>query len=308
MNNSVFQVSCNVFGATQSLTIKFQSEKSFVNHAFVLVFNAILIFPTTLLNAFAVATISKCPQLKSKPCYFIILVQSTIDLGVGIIGIPLFLIHILSKMGVYYNCVLNFFGHTTIILMIDISTIVISIMTLERYIAVLHPFAYTLLVTKKRILWSAFIGSLVFLSVVTISLIFRIVMEVWIMAQSTVFLFFTAFAYTRIFMVVKDLSRSEQKVAVTRENFTKKKLFIRDIKHAKSCFKVALCFVTLYYMPVMSVVSFKLGKTLNELYLDFNIWAITLGLLISSVNSVIFFWTKTVLRKEAAKILKNIQL
>jgi hypothetical protein len=47
---------------------------------------------TVLLNAVAMITILKSSQLKSKPCYFIILVQSINDLAVGIVSI----IHLIS--------------------------------------------------------------------------------------------------------------------------------------------------------------------------------------------------------------------
>jgi hypothetical protein len=36
-------------------------------------------------------------------------------------------------------------------------------------------------------------------------------------------------------------------------------------------------------------------------------WSITSVILNSSINSVIFFWTKTLLRKEAFKILKSLR-
>ena len=312
MNRStqeVFRVTCDVFGATHSRTIDFQSEQSFVNLVFLLVFNGVIIIPTILLNAIAILTILKCSQLKSKPCYFIIAVQSTIDLAVGVLGIPLFLLYILDNTGVHSNCVIKTLAYATAILMIDISTIVISTMTFERYVAVLHPFTYKTLVTTKRILWCVCIGSLVFSSALTISQFFRIVMDIWIVVQSTLFCFFAGFAHIRIFMVVKDLSRSQPKAddAIAEGNLTKKKEFLQDVRHAKSCFIVVSCFVILHYLPVISLVSFKHAKTLNlHYYHDFNVWVVTLGLLNSSVNSVIFFWTKTVLRKEAAKILRSL--
>ena len=312
MNRStqeVFRVTWDVLGPTHSRTTEFQSEQSFVNLVFVLVFNGVIIIPTIMLNGISILTILKCSQLKNKPCYFIIAVQSTIDLAVGVLGIPLFLLYILDNIGVHSNRVMKTLAYATAILMIDISTIVISTMTIERYVAVLHPFTHKTLVTRKCILLCVCIGSLVFLSALIISQFFRIVMDIWIVVQSTLFFFFAGFAHIRIFMVVKDLSRSQPKVddAIAEGNLTKKKEFLQDVRHAKSCFIVILCFVILHYLPVISLVSFKHAKTLNlHYYHDFNVWVVTLGLLNSSVNSVIFFWTKTVLRKEAAKTLRSL--
>ena len=64
------------------------SEKSLIVHLIVLVFNSILIIPTIVLNVVSIITVLKCSQLNSKPCYFVILVESVIDSAVGVVGIP----------------------------------------------------------------------------------------------------------------------------------------------------------------------------------------------------------------------------
>lgn len=195
-------------------------------------------------------------------------------------------------------------------MVIDMSAFAMSIMTLERYSAVLHPFAYKVLVTKRRIIMYVCIGSLVILIIDTLSLIFSRLMEVWLLVLTTLFFILIAFVYTRIFSVVKNLARSKAgsgAAADAERNLTKMKLFLRDIKHVKSCFIVVLCYICLYYLPVMLLVSFKLGSNLNEIYGQVHIWVITLGLLNSSVNSVIFYWTKKMLRTETAKLIKRLK-
>ena len=306
MNNStqdiaIFRVSCKLLQATHSFKTKLSSKKSLVHHISMFVFNSILI---------AIVTILKSSQLNSKPCYFIVMIQSVIDLTIGVLGIPSFLVYMLGKMGVYTNCAASLFGHTTTttILMIDISTIVVSAMTLERYIAVLHPFPYKILVTKKRILLYVCIGSTLFLVVVTLFLFFRKLIDGW----STILLLFTAFAYTRIFSVVKNLALSEKRLhdvdAAAEENWSNAKLFLREIKHAKSCYLVVLRFVGLHYFPMMLIVYFKYVRTLGKFYTEIHIWVVTLGLINSSVNFMIFLWTKTALRKEAAKLMQTFRL
>ena len=314
MNNSkqdILGVTCNFLGATHSFNTDLRSETSSINHTFALVFNGILIIPTILLNAVPILTVFKSSQLKSKTCYFIILVQSVVDFAVGVFGIPLFMVYILGKMALHSNCVALLLGRTTAVVMIDMSAFAISIMTLERYIAVLHPFAYKVLVTKRRIITCTCIGSFVILLVDALLLIFTRLMEVWLLVLTTVFFIFIAFVYTRIFLVVKNLARQSKARSgdtAVEENLTKTKLFLRDIKHAKSCFIVVTWYICLYYLPVMLMFSFKLGRDLNEFYDQVLIWVITLGLLNSSVNSVIFFWTKKMLRTETAKLLKRLKL
>ena len=303
-SQDVFQVSCEIFGAilSYSATSKHPTEKSLIVYLLVLVFNSMLIIPTILLNAVSIITILKSTQLSSKPCYFIILVQSAIDSAVGLFGIPLYLAYMLGQMGVHSNCIVIILGHTTTVLMVEISTIVQSALTLERYIAVLHPFAYKMAVTKRRILVCICIASLVFFSViVTLSHAFHRLMAGWTMAQSTVFFFFIAFAYTRIFLVVKKLARFQRNVHdvhayVSERNSTRTMVFLQDIKHAKTCFTVVLCYVVFHYMPVMLMFFFNHPKALA-----------TLCLLNSCVNSVIFFWTRAMLRKQALKFLKSLK-
>ena len=302
MDNSsqeVFKVSCIMYHATYSFKSELPSENWFIFYIIALVFNGILIIPTIILNGVSIITISKSSQLNCKPCYFIILLQSVVDLTVGVFGIPLFLAFMVGKMGQHSNCAVLIIGHTTTVLMVIISAIVLSTMTLERYIAVLHPFAYKIVVTKKRILMCVFFASLLFFSVVILSQLFRFLVIAWTIAQSTVFFLFIAFAYARIFLVVKKLARIRSKA-----NLTKTMMFLQDIRHARSCFVVVSCYVVLHYIPVMLVAIFKNVDSLREF--NYEIYG-SLCLLNSSVNSVIFFWTKTMLRKEAAKFLKSLK-
>ena len=86
-------------------------------------------------------------------------------------------------------------------------------------------------------------------------------------------------------------------------NLTKMKLFFREIKQARSYFMVVVSYSLLCFFPVtinipiFSSVSKFEGSTIT-------IWVISACILNSSVNSVIFFWTKTMLRKEALNLLK----
>ena len=69
------------------------SSNSFViNRIVQCVFNGVLMISTILLNSVAILTISKSSQLKEKLCYFLVLVQSSIDLVVGVIIQPLFIV------------------------------------------------------------------------------------------------------------------------------------------------------------------------------------------------------------------------
>ena len=298
-----FVVSCEILGTTYYVVAKLPSEKFVINHIFAIAFNGILIIPTILLNAIPIITILKSSQLMSKPCYFIILVQSFVDLAVGVFGIPLFTFFLASGLRGNANCILATLASRSTALPIGLSTSTVSVLTLERYIAILHPYAYKTQVTKKRLLIFVCFSAVVMFSVTIFSIHFR-KLSLGIIVIGTPIFFFFAFAYTKIYLVVKKLARSQNRPHdAAAENLTRMKLFLREIKQAKSCFIVVICFGLLSFLP--GAITFPLFINLDKYNKDaITIWCYTLLFLNSSCNSLIFFWTKTMLRKEAVK-LKN---
>jgi hypothetical protein len=102
-----------------------------------------------------------------------------------------------------------------------------------------------------------------------------------------------------------DSQNKRHSVAVTEENLTRKKLFLQEIKQAKSCFLVVMCYFILYFLPVTLAWIVVIKGNQFEVQTFYG-WATTLGMLNCSVNSLIFFWTKTILRREAVKMLKSV--
>ena len=260
--------------------------------------------PTILLNSVAIITILKSSQLKSKPCYFIILVQSIIDLAVGVLSIPLLIFFLASGIGGITNCIAARLAWKSAALKSMLSWVTLSALTLERYIAILHPYAYKTQVTKKRLLTYVGCGGIVPISLFFVFLhnprLYHICGAAFIM----LIFVFTAFAYTRIYLVVKKLSRSPNRPhdPAAVENTTKMKVFLQNFKYAKSCFMIVVCFGVLCFLPGAVTVSFLPTLTLSDKQAVM-VWVFTLGMLNSCVNSVIFFWTKTLLRNEAVKTL-----
>ena len=301
----VFEMSCRILGTTHSVITEFPSEKLLINHIFAIALNSLLIIPTILLNAVAIITILKYSQLNNKPCYFIILVQSIIDLAVGVLGIPLILVYLASGIGGVSNCIVASLALRSTFLPYGLSTVTLSALTMERYIAILHPYAYSTRVTKKRLLIYVATGAVVMFSVIIFSLLSLRLLQTFGTVVETLLFFFTAFAYTRIYLVVRKLARSpNQRCGVAEEeNLTRMKLFLREIKQAKSCFMIVICFFVLCLFP--GAIAFPFFEAFDKYdRLVISIWIFTLNLSNSCANSLIFFWTKTMLRKEALKMLR----
>jgi predicted membrane protein len=147
--------------------------------------------------------------------------------------------------------------------------------------------------------------------VVAISSVFLFVLEprlyhIFLGTLVALVFIFTAFANTKIYLVIRKLSRSPNRPhdPTTVENTTKLKVFLGEIKHAKSCFMVVVCFCVLCFLPAATTLPFFPTLEQFEL-LAITAWIYTLGFLNSTVNSIIFFWTKTMLRKEAVKRLNT---
>jgi hypothetical protein len=140
-----FEISCQILGTTNFIITKLPSNNLLINHIFAVALNGILIIPTILLNAVAVLTIFKSSQLNSKPCYFIVLIQSVNDLAIGLLGIPLFIFFLASSIGGISKCITTSLASRANMVPVGVSAITLSAMTLERYIAIL-PVPYCIVV------------------------------------------------------------------------------------------------------------------------------------------------------------------
>ena len=287
---------------TEKLVIinHFPDDKYERHQIAVIVVCSILTLTTISLNGISIITIRKSTQLRSKVCYFPILLQSIVDLGVGVVGIPLFIYYLLPPFLPTINCIPLNLALRIALFTCGLSIITLSAMTMERYIGVLHPYYYEANVTKKRILIyvcsSGLLQSLAFPYLTVIRIAFT--------AMIFVFWIFVAFAYTRIYLVIRKLIRSERRPACEPDgsgNATNRQA-IRESKHAKSCFLVVLTFVLQLIPPLLAPVLYTHGTIDFLVYVN---WAFALKFLNSSLNSIIFFWTKALLRSEAIKILKS---
>ena len=298
---------CNSDTLTKVLIVKQPSNALYINHIVLVVAIIILFIPTITLNAISILTILKSSQLKNKTCYFAIFLQSIADLTVGLFGIPLHLVYLSSGIGGVLDCFMADLSYKLVCMTLGASMVTLLGMTLERYIAILHPFAYNKQVTKNRILVLVIFGVNFVILGVLLSFVKQLLFEIAIGVTVTVMLTFTTFAYTKIYQVIARIIRSHgtQNTPAAEENLTRKVRFLQDVKRVKSCFLVVMCYFFLSFLPVLVsfVFSFKMSAFLQE---AFENWVITLLILNSSANSVIFFWTKTMLRQEALKMLKSI--
>lgn len=307
MNNSthddVFIKECvAVFGRASKIIVRFSSDLYVISSVLVVAINSLLIIPTIVLNAVSVAAITKSTRLSSKPCYFLVVIQSLVDLTVGAVGIPILIFSVASPMVGFQNCTVDFLVIQFLFIPSGISILTLSAMTIERYIGVLHPYAYSTKVTKKRILIYECCVILLITLLVGVSLPVQSVITNFSIILILLFFILNTFVYTRIYIVVLKIARSDKIQNNAREeNSTKRQKFLSEIKQAKSCFLVLMCFV-ICFLPLLLGGFFKLNGLDHMVY---QTWSITFVMLNSSANSVIFFWTKKELRVQALQVFNR---
>ena len=93
--NHVFVTTCRFAETSYVILNKFPNRNYELYQVTVLVINCLLIFSTISLNGISIITIRKSSQLRNKICYFVILLQSIVDLGVSVLSILLFIYYLL---------------------------------------------------------------------------------------------------------------------------------------------------------------------------------------------------------------------
>ena len=293
--------SCSILNKKSLHIIQFDSKKYEISGIAISVFLCVSIFSTVLLNAIAIVTIWNTTQLKKKASYFVILVQSSVDFTVGCIAIPLLFLQSLTPFINVDVCLLFVFTKPISFVSICLSHVTLSALAIERYIGTIHPYVYKTVVTRKRILIYVFSGVFVIFSVVVASffsqdnLLPRVGMGIFI-----IYLVFTSYAYTCIYLEVRRLSHSVIRPNNDEENGKKRRL-LREIKHVVTCFLVVITSFFLLVPFTLFLVFLQFGFMVYHTY---SWWSTCILILTPTMNSLIFFWRNTALRKQATKIFK----
>ena len=303
-----FVKACILEKESRDVFVDFPSNGYKICYAVMLAVNIILIIPTVLLNGTSVIAILKCSKLNTKVYFFLVLVQSIIDLTVGLLGLPLFIVVLATELFGSVNCV--------------VSVVAKKIMALTKFLRRRHldcvdfwtlhgsyPSIFIRGESNER--KNAHIYPVIRQLNDNLCAASLEISELYLIVGVAVIIFFIVFssvAYTRMFLAVRKLSRVQVMANnIQEENRTetlsKREQFLRDVKLMKSCFMVLLCFL-LCYLPVAVYLLLK-AHLENYDKLVLYVSAITVMMMNSTFNSLIFVWGKPLLRKEIVKILRR---
>ena len=310
-NGLSLRSNCTLFGEFLEVHDGFPSDVYLVSHIVACVVNVIIQIATVSLNGITVFTFWRSSRLKEKVAFYLIMVQSLLDLGVGIVAGSIFTSFLASEIRGRANCAWYYFISRIILLSTILSTCISSVMCIERYMGVVHPIVHRNKVTKK--LLSKCIACISLLCTIMFSVSFykKLVFLIFSRAVIMVCVLIAACTHIRIVFAVI-LSRKgahgetgplNNASSNPSQQNVKRREFLKELKLSKACFLVVLCYIVCY-IPISFIGGFIVLDHYYEHAL-FRTWAVTFIMLESSLNSVIFVWKNRVLRHEVKMVLKS---
>ena len=277
-----------------------------------IVFNVCLCYPTIMLNILTIHALRKTSAL-SKPLKTFLLSLAVSDLGVGLLGQPLHIACLVALLRSSLNAIRYCLTATAVLNTVCLSSF-FSLMALstERFIAIQKPLRYQDIVTQKRVvvvaimIWllSAFLAmSLLFLGLYLVPVNIIIVC---LLIIKTLFFIATTWSSYKIYLTARhqNMQIQSQVQHVSQNSDTAKTLGLR--KSAKTALLIYLAF-WVCYLPryfILIVHQIQANKSIASEILD--MFSLTLVLLNSSVNPIIYCWTMRHVRHTIIKILRNI--
>ena len=312
MNNTTWDTyieMCHYGGSSTLFIVKnFPLQKYVVSQSMFCIVNCFLIIPTVLLNGISVITIARNNHLKGKLCYFLILIQSFIDLAVGIITLPLYIFNAASELFGNARCSVFVSLEGIAFTPLAVSFATSLLLTFERYMSILHPIAHRCYLTKTKMI--AFCCGNLGICVLT-GPIFRIFFEdsqsIFQIILVLSLLVLHTLGYARIYLAVRNMHFANDAIGdyssqEALPNSAEKRKSLRERKLAFSCALVVIINYICYLPFLFSYLYFKKD------FMSFRIatsWCTMVALLISSLNSLVFFWKRPILRQEAMKLLRK---
>ena len=308
-------VICNLINANRLSdfnNVDYTSTKIIVNHVIFCFINAILSVSTIGLNSITAMACWRSTQLRKKLAHFMIMVLSLNDLAVGLVCSPFYVAILAREISLQKSsCFLNGLQSFVLLLILGCSFKTLFVMNFERYLAIVHPIFHRTKVTKCRLVKCLIALWLVAGLLVSLMLYRPVVLKRFLIVEVLLFIAALVFIYVKIYFVSRrsseNFSRTKRTACASSQgqdiSQSEREAHLRNLRLVKSCFIVVICFC-ICFLPTSLVngISFP-----NEVitYMS-RIWAETLLLLNSSLNSLIFFWRNKLLRKEAGRILKQV--
>ena len=312
MNNSI----CDICGSQQQKSSSKSSEVEDRLYSTIIaniVFNVCLCYPTIMLNILTTHALRKTSAL-SKPLKTFLLSLAVSDLGVGLLGQPFNIAHLVTllRSSLSIHSIRYSLTATAVLNTVCLSSF-FSLMALstERFIAIQMPLRYQDIVTQKRVvvvaimIWllSAFLSmSFVFMGLYLVPV--NIIIVCLLIIQTLLFIATTWFSY-KIYLTARhqNIQIQSQVQQVSQNSNTAKILGL--LKSAQTTLLIYLafwvCYLPRYFISIVHQIQANKSMAFKKL----DMFSLTLVLLNSSVNPIIYCWTMRHVRHTIMKILRN---
>jgi len=265
-----------------------------------MVLNTIISITATIGNLLVLVTIWRGPNLHTSSNTLLFGLALS-DLCVGIVSEPLhvgFQAVILNNSGKITSCTLTKVRKIISLFLTAVTLLTVTAMSVDRYLAIYLHLRYEQVVTEKRarkvILCLWFISSVPLVIKIFHSMTGYLVM----IFAVTVCLVIIAFAWIKIYQVVRHhQAQIQDQMAVTSQSFN-----MARFRNSAINTMLVLVIILLCYIPYL-VSKICLTVNLNPLNVVFFEISITLVLLNSSLNPLVYFWRQRDLRAQAKQLV-----
>ena len=284
------------------------------NAALLCVVNVVFTFLGITLNSVVVISLWNS-QLRRKLCYFMIFILACFDLVVVVVFHPLIIFEI-----VFYWTSMNFdklVWDEYIYYLFVFSLTALLTMTLERYLALVHPFFHKASVRKSRLLtaFALFQVPCGIIYLLHANNVKRLPLPIYYALFGTFSLVICILNFKMLYIARTLRKRtlvtlgnseghdSEPLKIVNRKKF---QLTLASLGKISTCFLVVVC-LFICHVPTIVNIAFQMtkqGSPRDQREVIAKVWAETFLALNSTLNCSIFFYKNSVLRRHGAKYLR----
>ena len=305
------------------------SQAFTINGIVACVVNAILAITATIVNALVILTFWKSPNLRTKAPFFLIMVLSLTDFAVGVLVHPMFIVMMIRQLTGRGDCISKTIYLAATTLFPGLSGATLTVINVERYLAIAHPFFYQRRVTKENLLVATLLSWSSWIPIIVTAFFNTKLENKLVIFYVTAMCLLTTLVYLRIYLIARQKRRLAPKpltattecclqvkcstvgldseparnAADKREKLTE---FIKDVKLAKTFVLIVVCSQVCYFPSVVYHVYLYLNKgaAVTMPLMIAGAWVLTFITINSTLNSLIFFWKNSQLRNEMLRIVR----
>lgn len=296
---------CHINSDAYSLVFRFPSSLVYVIHFTACILSVVITLATVGLNSLTLLTFWRTPRLRKNVLLFLVMVLSFVDTGTGVICHPTLTISLIYDLMNTPQCWIidikaKLFRITSVL-----SLSVVSAISIERYFGVVHPIVHRTTITRGKLFQLLlYVWSMCALVLVLSFLTSGNPVQYFGTICCALLILITVYCYTRIAFVVVLSRRSRHGLTTERKD---KLHFLRELKMAKSSFLIALCYLICYIPSLIILGVMRESLSISTKFFA-SPWCLMFLMLNCVLNSVVFFWRSTSLRKETKNVLRNLRM